>query len=206
MMGLPIDKLVVATNENDVLDEFFRTGVYRVRKSAETYHTSSPSMDISKASNFERFIYDLLGRDSTRVKALFHKVETAGGFDLSGKPGSDGDEFASVIRYGFASGKSTHADRLETIRFAEKSYGITVDTHTADGIKVARENLAEGVTMIVLETALPAKFNETIREALGRDADRPAGFENIEALPQRFEVMSADAAKVKAFVAAHTGL
>lgn len=121
MMGLPIDKLVVATNENDVLDEFFRTGVYRVRKSAETYHTSSPSMDISKASNFERFIYDLLGRDSTRVKALFHKVETAGGFDLSGKPGSDGDEFASVIRYGFASGKSTHADRLETIRFAEKA-------------------------------------------------------------------------------------
>jgi threonine synthase len=206
MMGLPIDKLVVATNENDVLDEFFRTGVYRVRKSAETYHTSSPSMDISKASNFERFVYDLLGRDSARVKALFHKVETAGGFDLTGKPGSDGDEFASVIRYGFASGKSTHADRLETIRFAEKNYGITVDTHTADGIKVARENLAAGVTMIVLETALPAKFNETIREALGRDADRPAGFENIEALPQRFEVMSADAAKVKAFVAKHTGL
>ena len=206
MMGLPIDKLVVATNENDVLDEFFRTGVYRVRKSAETYHTSSPSMDISKASNFERFIYDLLGRDSTRVKALFHKVETAGGFDLTGAAGSDGNEFASVIRYGFASGKSTHADRLDTIRFAEKTYGIMVDTHTADGIKVARENLAEGVTMIVLETALPAKFNETIREALGRDAERPSGFENIEALPQRFEVMPADAAKVKTFVAGHTGL
>src|SRR5450830_1872320 len=206
MMGLPIEKLVVATNENDVLDEFFRTGIYRVRKAAQTYHTSSPSMDISKASNFERFVYDLLGRDSTRVKALFHKVETAGGFDLTGAAGSDGNEFSSVIRYGFASGKSTHADRLDTIRFAEKTYGITVDTHTADGIKVARENLAEGVTMIVLETALPAKFNETIREALGRDAERPAGFENIEALPQRFEVMPADAAKVKTFVAGHTGL
>src|SRR5579872_6689008 len=88
MMGLPIDKLVVATNENDVLDEFFTTGVYRVRKSAETYHTTSPSMDISKASNFERFIYDLLGRDSDRVRALFKKVETHGGFDLSGGPGS----------------------------------------------------------------------------------------------------------------------
>ncbi|QDD64509.1 threonine synthase [Herbaspirillum seropedicae] len=206
MMGLPIDKLVVATNENDVLDEFFRTGIYRVRKSAETYHTSSPSMDISKASNFERFVYDLLGRDSTRVKDLFHKVETAGGFDLSGQAGSDGNEFASVIQYGFASGRSTHVDRLETIRFAEKTYGITVDTHTADGIKVAREHLTPGVTMIVLETALPAKFNETIREALGRDADRPAGFENIEALPQRFEVMPADAARVKAYVAQHTGL
>ena len=206
MMGLPIDKLVVATNENDVLDEFFRTGHYRVRKSTETYHTSSPSMDISKASNFERFVYDLLGRDSARVKALFHKVETEGGFDLSGQAGSDGNEFASVRQYSFASGKSTHADRLETIRFAEKAYGITVDTHTADGIKVAREHLVPGVTMIVLETALPAKFNETIREALGRDADRPAGFENIEALPQRFEVMPADAARVKAYVAEHTDL
>src|SRR5450830_599245 len=206
MMGLPIDKLVVATNENDVLDEFFKTGVYRVRKSAETYHTSSPSMDISKASNFERFVYDLLGRDSARVKALFHKVETAGGFDLTGAAGSDGDEFASVLRYGFASGKSTHDDRLETIRFAEKTYGITVDTHTADGIKVARENLTTGVTMIVLETALLAQFNETISEAPGRDAERPAGFENIAALPQRFEVMAADAAQVKAFVAGHTGL
>jgi len=206
MMGLPIARLVVATNENDVLDEFFRTGIYRVRKSAETYHTSSPSMDISKASNFERFVYDLLGRDSARVKALFHQVDTAGGFDLSGAAGSDGNEFESVIRYGFASGKSTHADRLETIRFAEKQYGITVDTHTADGIKVAREHLQPGVTMIVLETALPAKFNETIREALGRDAERPAGFENIEALPQRFEVMAADPTRVKQFVAAHTGL
>jgi threonine synthase len=71
MMGLPIDKLVVATNENDVLDEFFRTGVYRVRGSADTHETSSPSMDISKASNFERFVFDLLGRDGQRTKALF---------------------------------------------------------------------------------------------------------------------------------------
>lgn len=206
MMGLPIDKLVVATNENDVLDEFFRTGVYRVRKSAETWHTTSPSMDISKASNFERFIYDLLDGDADRVKALFGKVETAGGFDLSGQPGSDGDEFKKVARFGFQSGKSVHADRLNTIRQVEKNYGITIDTHTADGIKVALEHIETGVPMIVLETALPAKFNETIREALGRDAERPAGFENIEALPQRFEVMTADVDKMKAFIAANTGL
>jgi threonine synthase len=206
MMGLPIDKLVVATNENDVLDEFFRTGVYRVRKSAETWHTTSPSMDISKASNFERFIFDLLDGDADRVKALFGKVETAGGFDLSGQPGSDGDEFKKVARFGFQSGKSVHADRLNTIRQVEKNYGITIDTHTADGIKVALEHIETGVPMIVLETALPAKFNETIREALGRDAERPAGFENIEALPQRFEVMSADVDKMKAYIAANTGL
>ena len=206
MMGLPIAKLVVATNENDVLDEFFRTGVYRVRKSAETWHTTSPSMDISKASNFERFIYDLLDGDTARVSALFKKVETEGGFDLSGKPGSDGDEFVNIARFGFESGKSVHADRLNTIRQVEKTYGITVDTHTADGIKVALEHLEQGVPMIVLETALPAKFNETIQEALGRDAERPAGFENIESLPQRFVVMTADVAKMKEFIAQHTGL
>ena len=206
MMGLPIDKLVVATNENDVLDEFFRTGVYRVRRSSETWHTSSPSMDISKASNFERFVYDLIGRDAERLHALFRKVETDGGFDLSGKPGSDGGEFAKVAGYGFVSGKSVHADRLATIRDVHAKYGVTIDPHTADAVKVAREHLAPGVPMIVLETALPAKFNDTIREALGQDADRPAGFDNIEALPQRFALMPPDADKMKAFIAQHTGL
>lgn len=206
MMGLPIDQLVVATNENDVLDEFFRTGIYRVRKSSETYHTTSPSMDISKASNFERFIYDLLERDGERVKALFRKVETHGGFDLSGAPGSDGDEFARVAQYGFVSGKSIHQDRLATIRDVHARYGVTIDTHTADGVKVAREYVKPGVPMIVLETALPAKFNETIQEALGHDAERPHGFENIESLPQRFVVMPADAAEVKQYIAVHTGL
>ncbi|MBS1169120.1 MAG: threonine synthase [Burkholderiaceae bacterium] len=206
MMGLPIDKLVVATNENDVLDEFFRTGVYRVRKSAETFHTSSPSMDISKASNFERFIYDLTGRDGDRVRALFGKIDTHGGFDLSGQSGSDGDEFKQVGQFGFESGKSVHTDRLQTIRDVYAKYGVMIDTHTADGVKVAREHAQPGVPMIVLETALAAKFNETIQEALGKDAPRPAGFENIEAQPQRFDVMPVDAEKMKAYIAARTGL
>ncbi|MDO8298963.1 threonine synthase [Lacisediminimonas sp.] len=206
MMGLPIDRLVAATNENDVLDEFFRTGVYRVRKSAETWHTSSPSMDISKASNFERFIFDLLDRDATRLRALFRKVEHEGGFDLSGRAGSDGDEHRKVGDFGFLSGKSVHQDRLATIRDVHANCGVMIDTHTADGVKVARECAVPGVPMIVLETALPAKFNETIREALGHDADRPAGFENIESLPQRFTVMPVDAAQVKQMIAEHTGL
>lgn len=206
MMGLPISKLVVATNENDVLHEFFQTGIYRVRKSAETLHTSSPSMDISKASNFERFVYDLLGGDTARVRALFRKVDTQGGFDLSGGPGADGDEFAQIGKFGFASGRSTHADRLNTIRDVNARYGLTIDTHTADGVKVAREQWEDGIPMIVLETALPAKFNETIREALGHDAERPAGFENIEALPQRFDVMEPDLLSIKRYIAEHTGL
>ena len=206
MMGLPIAQLVVATNENDVLDEFFKTGKYKVRQSAQTYHTSSPSMDISKASNFERFVFDLIGRDSTRLAALFRQVETKGGFDLSGGPDSDGDEFKRIADYGFSSGKSVHADRLATIRMVQQRYGVTVDTHTADGIKVALEQRDRTIPMIVLETALPAKFNETIREALGHDAPRPAGFENIETLPQHFVVMPVDVQKMKQYIAEQTGL
>jgi threonine synthase len=200
MMGLPIDKLVVATNENDVLDEFFKTGRYRVRKSDQTYHTSSPSMDISKASNFERFVFDLISRDSKRLTELFAKVEQTGGFDLSGGPGSDGDEFKRVAEFGFLSGKSVHTDRLATIRLVAQQYGVVVDTHTADGIKVALEQRDARTPMIVLETALAAKFNETIREALGYDAPRPAGFLQIESLPQRFVVMPADTEQIKAFI------
>ena len=198
MMGLPIDRLVVATNENDVLDEFFRTGVYRVRGSADTHETSSPSMDISKASNFERFVFDLLGRDGARVKALFGEaLNQAGRFDLSIDPA-----FAeAATRYGFVSGKSTHADRLATIRDTWQRFGVMIDTHTADGVKVARDNLKAGVPMIVLETALPIKFAATIVEALGREPDRPAKFEGIEALPRRVMVMSAQAEAVKQFIA-----
>src|SRR6516164_4553732 len=109
MMGLPIQTLVVATNENDVLDEFFRTGVYRVRSAADTHETSSPSMDISKASNFERFVFDLVGRDAAKTRALFEgDLGRTGRFDLSADP-----VFAQVAgRFGFASSRSTHADRL----------------------------------------------------------------------------------------------
>jgi threonine synthase len=109
-----------------------------------------------------------------------------------------------VAQYGFQSGSSNHEDRLATIREVFDDYGITIDTHTADGIKVAREHIEPGIPMIVLETALAAKFNETILEALGTDAARPDGFENIEALPQRFEVMKADVALMKAYIAERT--
>jgi threonine synthase len=198
-MGLPIDHLVVATNENDVLDEFFRTGVYRVRGSADTHETSSPSMDISKASNFERFVFDLVGRDAVRCKALFHDALARDGrFDLSADPA-----FADAAgKYGFLSGKSTHADRLATIRDVERRFAVVIDTHTADGVKVAREHLRPGVPMVVLETALPIKFAQTIVEALGHEPDRPAAYAGIEDLPKRVQRMPADVAQVKAYIAA----
>ena len=200
-MGLPIDRLIVATNENDVLDEFFRTGVYQVRGSAHTYETSSPSMDISKASNFERFVFDLLGRDGAATRQLFEDgVGRQGRFDLSAHPAF---KLASE-RYGFASGKSTHADRLATIKDTWVRFGQIIDTHTADGVKVARALRGDpAVPMVVLETALPIKFAATIEEALGRTPDRPAKFEGIEQLPKRVTVLPADAERVKAYIATH---
>ena len=198
MMGLPIRRLVAATNENDVLDEFFRTGTYRVRGAAETHATSSPSMDISKASNFERFVADLVGRDAARVRALFGQaLARDGAFTL--RP----EEFARVPDFGFASGRSTHADRVATIRDTDARFHRVVDPHTADGLKVAREHLEPGVPMIVLETALPAKFAATIVEALGREPERPAALAGLEARPRRCTVMEADAEAVKRYIAAH---
>ena len=202
MMGLPIAQLVVATNENDVLDEFFRTGVYRVRNSRDTLETSSPSMDISKASNFERFVFDLVGRDAVLTSDLFgRQLSKQGFFDLSAHPA-----FAqAATRYGFASGKSTHANRLQTIRETFDRFDVVIDTHTADGVKVAREHLLPGVPMLVLETALPIKFAATIEQALGRPPERPPGFDGIEDLPKRVKLMTADVDQIKAYVVAHAG-
>ena len=197
-MGLPIAQLVLATNENDVLDEFFRTGTYRPRATAETHETSSPSMDISKASNFERFVFDLLGRDGARTKALFGAALLRdGGFTVTK------DEYARIAGYGFVSGKSTHADRLATIRNTWQATGVLLDTHTADGLKVAREYQQAGVAMIVLETALPAKFAATIREATGVNPEPPLALRGIEALPKRFTEMAADVGAVKRYIESH---
>jgi len=197
-MGLPIRKLILATNENNVLDEFFRTGIYRVRKTAEVHQTSSPSMDISKASNFERYIFDLIGRDARVLAALFRDVDVHGAFDLS-----TNEAFGRVAATAFVSGSSAHKDRIETIRSIYKTYGEIIDTHTADGVKVGMQYRERGVPLICLETALPVKFADAIREALGREPRRPKGYESLESLPQRVHVIEADAAQVKAYIADH---
>ena len=198
-MGLPVRRLVLATNENNILDEFFRTGIYRVRKGAEVFETSSPSMDISKASNFERYVFDMVGRDPARLRELWRQLDATGEFDLSHSA-----YFKHVEQSGFVSDFSTHADRIATIRRVHKEHDVIVDTHTADGIKVSQGFREPGVPMLCLETALPAKFAETILEALGRPPERPVGYENIEALPQRVEIMQADVAAIKAYVARYS--
>lgn len=199
-MGLPVRRLVLATNENNVLEEFFRTGVYRPRSSEQTHATSSPSMDISKASNFERFVFDLLGRDAERLRALWQSLEAQGQFDLSSmKPEFEG-------RYGFVSGTSTHADRLATIRRLKEESGVLIDPHTADGVKVAAGFVEEGVPMLVLETALPAKFAETIREAIGEEPLVPAHLAKLSELPQRVVKMGCDVELVREYIREHAPL
>ena len=123
--------------------------------------------------------------DGARLKQLF----AGGSFELP------------VERQGFVSGKSSHADRIATIRTVHEKYGVTIDPHTADGVKVGLAHREAGVPLICLETALPAKFAETIREALGREPARPPGFENLEALPQRVQVIEPDADAVKRIIA-----
>jgi threonine synthase len=186
-MGLPVRRLILAANENDVLHEYFRSGRYRVRKKAKK--TSSPSMDISKASNFERYAYELVGRDGARVRLLWRELDAKGEFTL--KPGEE-----------FVSGRSTHADRLATIRALYAKYGAMIDPHTADGVHVALEYREPGVPLVCLETALPVKFAETIREALGREPERPSEFIGLEERPQRVQVIEADVEIVKRHIAA----
>ena len=199
MMGLPVKHLILATNENDVLDEFFRTGLYRPRTTRETQHTSSPSMDISKASNFERFIYDLTGRDVVKVRELWQAVDKGEAFDLSATP-----LWKKIKDFGFQSGSSSHAARIATIREIFHQYHVLVDTHTADGLKIGLQYREEKIPLICLETALPAKFASSIVEATGQQPSWPSGYENIEDFPQRFVTKDANVDVVKAYIAEQT--
>ena len=194
-MGLPIKRLILAANENDVLHEFFATGRYRVRRKAKA--TSSPSMDISKASNFERYIYELVGRDGARVRDLWRRLDADGEVDLANSP-----YWPRVAESGFVSGRSTHADRLVTIRDVYGKYRVMIDPHTADGVHVGLAYREPGVPLVCLETALPMKFAPTIREALGREPERPAEFAGLEERPQRYEVIEPDVELVKRHIAA----
>ena len=191
-MGAPIRRLVVATNENDVLAEFFATGRYRVRRPEDVHATSSPSMDIARASNFERYVYDLLGGDARHVADLFGGPA---GFDL-------GDVADAVAATGFAAGSSTHADRIATIRDVHRRWGVVVDPHTADGITVGRRYVEDGVPMICLETAQPAKFAATIVEALGAPPPVPDRLAGLLDLPQRYQVIDPTPEAVRSAIVA----
>lgn len=194
-MGLPVRKLVLAVNENNVLDDFFRTGHYRPRNAAGTFITSSPSMDVSRASNLERFVFDLLGRSPERTAAAWTELATRGEIDLSA------EQHRFLPEFGFVSGTSTHADRLATIRATHERTGVTLDPHTADGLMVAQEYVEVGVPMLVLETAKPQKFAETITEALGHAPTPDAAGRALLDAPQRITEIPDDESRLRALVA-----
>ena len=157
-------------------------------------------MDISKASNFERFMFDVMGRSAEKTRQLFEQVEKTGQFDISGTP-----EFAKIReQYGFVSGKSTHNQRLMAIREVFNDYKQIIDPHTADGVYVAFQYLEAGVPMVVLETAQAAKFEATIEEALGIKPPRPDSSQGMEALPQRVYDLPKSAEAIKQFIHTHT--
>ena len=145
-------------------------------------------------------MFDLVDRDPARLRSLWTQLERDGRFDLSDTP-----MFAALSqRFGFASGQCNHADRIATIRALAETTGIVVDPHTAVALKVAREHREAGVPMIVLETARPAKFAETICEALGADPEMPRGYEDLLDRPQRFTPIAANVDAIKRFLAERT--
>ena len=193
-MGLNIE-IIVCTNENDVLDQFFKTGVYRIRKGIDVKVTSSPSMDIASASNFERFVFDYVGRDSAKVRALWKELNLKREFNIgTSNPGTE---------FGITSGSATDADVLNTIRAVHKKYGVVIDPHTAVAMKVGLEKRVK-TPLVVVETAQPAKFADTIREALGFEAPVPKGYEQIENLPEHTTRIENSAELVKEFIAENT--
>lgn len=191
MMGLPIRNLILATNENDVLHEFFVTGIYQPR--SKTITTSSPSMDITSASNFERYIYHLLGGDAVRVAGLWRELKDTGRFDLS-------HLLNEINATGITSHSISEADSYAVIRETYNQYDVIIDPHTAIAMSAGRRMINDGVPMIVMETAQPCKFDETISKVLGTTAQVPSGMKGVINAEQFFTVLDPDAEQVMDFI------
>src|SRR3989338_2127883 len=196
-MGVPIRRLIVATNENDVMDKLFKTGVYEL---ASAQVTSSPSMDISKASNYERLAFDVLKRDANALARYMKEFETKKRVDLKDY-GASADDFAVL---GFSSGSSTHANRLQAIQEVNKKGGFVIDPHTADAVAVGWQykDKSEDIPMVCMGTALPVKFEDTTKEALGYIPERPKRFLDLEGSLKdgAFYTIDADAEQLKEYI------
>ncbi|MBI5483394.1 MAG: threonine synthase [Deltaproteobacteria bacterium] len=194
-MGLPIGKLLLATNENNILTRFINDGDYSL---GEVVATVSPSMDIQIASNFERYLFHLFVDNPDRVKAAFVELKENGRISFTAA------EMLSV-RDDFCSASVNQAATLETIRNFHAENGYLLDPHTAVGVKAALDLLPADSARICLATAHPAKFSETVEKALGKAAPVPASVRELEGKPTRCEIMDADIEKVRAFLVAHIG-
>lgn len=199
-MGLPVMRLIVCTNENDAMDEFLRTGRYAPKPSNETIATSSPSTDISRAASFERFLFDVLGRDGERVKALAHDLETKGEFTLTA------EEFRKVRMSGVVSGSSNHPNRLEVIEQMHLEYDTYVDPHTADALFSGIYLHPVGVKTICVETVQPVKFPRMVKQATGHVVPPPEDFADVFDRPQRKVQLPACSAAVREEIDRMTGV
>ncbi|MGF0536985.1 threonine synthase [Agrobacterium sp. ES01] len=189
-MGLPIDRLVIATNENDILARTMRTGRYEMKG---VKATTSPSMDIQISSNFERLLFEANDRKPEEVRAAMTSLKQSGGFEI--KPGA-----LKVIRKAFRAGKTSEKDVALTIKDTLAETGYLLDPHTAVGVHVAKKHEKANTPMIVLATAHPAKFPAAVKAASGIDPALPAWLADLMDREERFTILDADLKAVESFV------
>jgi len=192
-MGLPIDRLVIATNVNDILVRTIATGIYDVR---EVVATSSPSMDIQVSSNFERLLFEANGRDSAAVRAMMASLAQSGRFSLP-------SQALSRIRALFNADRADEEETAATIRTALRETSRLVDPHTAVALAVAeKETRHPTVPMIVLGTAHPAKFPDAVEAACGVRPALPDWLSDLPERPERATSMPVDQAAIEKFILA----
>jgi threonine synthase len=192
-MGLPIERLVIATNANDILTRALDTGRYELRPVSAT---TSPSMDIQVSSNFERLLFEVCGRDGAAVDQLMKDLR-AGGFALS-------ESSLATIRKDFVAGRADETEVAETMRETYAATGFLADPHTAVGLAVSKRFLTSGVPMITLATAHPAKFPEAVRAATGQEPALPDSLSDMMDRRECFTTLANDRAAVEKFIAGHT--
>jgi len=188
-----IRKLILATNENNLLTRFVTRGDYSV---AKVVATSSPSMDIQVASNFERYLYYLYGCDADRTRKDFAQ------FAQSGKLHFD-ESLLHIIQQDFASKSVTEEETLGTIRNFYQEHGYLLDPHTAVGVNAAQSCASAAIPVVCLATAHPAKFGEAVTKAIGRPPELPPPLQGLEKKESRCEVLAPDARVVQDYIARH---
>jgi threonine synthase len=199
-MGVPIDRIIVATNENDVLHRLLTSGCYAPASVALA--TSSPSMDITKASNFERLAFEAASHDGAKIHALWQTLAQEGHIDFAK---SEPVMWQAIQRHGLASSRSTHADRLTHIKEVYETEGLLIDPHTADSIHGALSCRKDGEKIVILETAQAAKFAQTVQEATGHAPPSPKGFEGLLDAPQSVTPIACDPNELKAQIRKFVG-
>jgi threonine synthase len=192
-LGLPIDRLVIATNVNDILTRTLATGAYELR---DVVPTTSPSMDIQVSSNFERLLFDAYGRDAGAVRALMAALAQSRRFSLSARA-------LSAIRAAFTADRADEQEVAATMRTVRRETGCFVDPHTAVGLAVAeKESRDPALPMVVLSTAHPAKFPEAVEAACGARPALPEWLSDLNQRPERVTRLPADQSAVERFVLA----